>query len=289
MTSSAPASRRFDHGARVPRLYRVTQRRRESIDVVTLLLAAMDSTEMSFRPGQFNMLSAFGVGEIAISVSDAPRADSLLHHSIRDVGLVSHALCGADVGDVVGVRGPFGSDWRVPEGALGFDDDIVVVAGGVGLAPLRGAVTRLVALLGSGAGRIFILVGARDPEQILFTGDLAEWSRRGAHVDVTVDHATPEWREHVGLVTARLASAGFDPRRTRALICGPEMMMRLCAEEFVALGVDATRILVSLERNMQCGTGWCGHCQLGPLLLCRDGPVVPYGATVRDLLGQDER
>jgi NAD(P)H-flavin reductase len=274
----------------VPRLYRVAHRRRETSDVVTLLLAAIDTEEMAFRPGQFNMLSAPGVGEIAISLSDAPRDDGLLHHSIRDVGLTSHALCSANVGDVVGVRGPFGSDWQIPEHDGDLDDsDVVLIAGGVGLAPLRGAANRLVSLIGRDAARIFILVGARDPGQILFGDELAAWSRAGARVEVTVDHGAPGWNAHVGLVTTLLATAGFNPARTRALICGPEIMMRFTARALEDMGVDPARILVSLERNMQCGTGWCGHCQLGPFLLCRDGPVLTYDGAVRQLLTERER
>jgi NAD(P)H-flavin reductase len=289
-TPSPLATSLVEKHVAVPRLYRVAHRRRETSDVVTLLLAAIDSGEMAFRPGQFNMLSAPGVGEIAISISDAPRDDGLLHHSIRDVGLISHALCSANVGDVVGVRGPFGSDWQIPEHDGDLDDsDVVLIAGGVGLAPLRGAANRLVSLIGRDVGRIFILVGARDPGQILFGDELAAWSRAGARVEVTVDHGAPGRIAHVGLVTTLLATAGFNPVRTRALICGPEIMMRFTARALEDMGVDPARILVSLERNMQCGTGWCGHCQLGPFLLCRDGPVLTYDGAVRELLTERER
>ncbi len=276
-------------GVSVPRLHRVVRRRRESLDVVSLELAAMDSTEMSFRPGQFNMLSAPGVGEVAVSLSDAPRPDRLLHHTIRDVGAVSHALCASDVGDVVGVRGPFGSHWRVPERAGDGDGAHGIRGGGGGGGAQRGAGNKKKGRGGGGPGRVFVLVGARDPDQILFRDDLDRWNGLGAHVALTVDHAAREWRGPVGLVTTLIERADFDPPRTRALICGPEMMMRQSARTLVAKGVATRRILVSLERNMQCGTGWCGHCQLGPLLLCRDGPVVALDPALSDLLGQDER
>lgn len=288
-TTDLPTAPAFEPGVSVPHLHRVVSRRRETHDVVTLLLGATDHREMAFRPGQFNMLSAPGVGEVAVSLSDGPRADGLVHHTIRDVGLVSHALCEADVGDLVGVRGPFGSDWRVPERAIDLDDDVVIVAGGVGLAPLRGAVNQLVSLLGDATGRVFLLVGARDPQQILFTDDLAAWDHAGAHVEVTVDQGATGWRGPVGLVTGLLDVAGFDPARARALVCGPEVMMRRTAETLTGMGVDSARILLSLERNMQCGTGWCGHCQLGPFLLCRDGPVLPYHGAVRNLINEHER
>jgi anaerobic sulfite reductase subunit B len=289
-TTSALATPLAERHVGVPRLYRVAHRRLETSDVVTLLLAAIDKEVMAFRPGQFNMLSAPGVGEIAISLSDAPRDDGLLHHSIRDVGLTSHALCSAKVSDVVGVRGPFGSDWQIPDRDGESDEsDVVLIAGGVGLAPLRGAANRLMSLPARGAGRVFILVGAREPGQILFSEDLATWSRAGAHVQVTVDHGAPGWSGRVGLVTTLLSTAGFDPTRTRALICGPEIMMRFTARALEDMGVDPARILVSLERNMQCGNGWCGHCQLGPYLLCRDGPVLTYDGAVRQLLIERER
>jgi NAD(P)H-flavin reductase len=139
------------------------------------------------------------------------------------------------------------------------------------------------------AGRVFVLVGAREPSQIVFNDDLESWARRGAKVSLTVDRATSKWDGHVGLVTSLLDDAAFDPLNSRALLCGPEIMMRFTARALVDLGVDPEGILVSLERNMQCGVGWCGHCQLGPLLLCRDGPVVPYAGLVAELLTQRER
>ena len=274
-----------------PSLHRVTERIRETADVTTLLLEPLEGPLMSYRCGQFNMLSALAVGEVAISLSGAPD-EGRLRHSIRDVGAVSHALCRSRVGDLVGVRGPFGSDWHVAresDGAATDSRDTVVVAGGIGLAPLRGAVEELVKASQRGAGRVFVLVGAREPSQIVFNDDLESWARRRAKVSLTVDRAPSTWDGRVGLVTSLLGDAGFDPLNTRALLCGPEIMMRFTARALVDLGVDPGGILVSLERNMQCGVGWCGHCQLGPLLLCRDGPVVPYAGLVAELLTQRER
>lgn len=282
---------REDFSVLTPNLHRIVERIVETNDITTLVLEPLDSASMKFRCGQFNMLSAFGVGEIAISMSSAP-SEKVLRHSIRDVGAVSHALCQCNVGDLIGVRGPFGSDWLV-ESASGDGDldrrDTVVVAGGIGLAPLRGAVEELVRESQRGGGRIFVLVGARDPSQIVFRADLDSWRARGATVSLTVDFATPEWGGRVGLVTTLLADAGFDATNSRAMLCGPEVMMRFTARALVDLGIDPDGILVSLERNMQCGVGWCGHCQLGPFLLCRDGPVVPYAGLVSRLLTQRER
>jgi NAD(P)H-flavin reductase len=260
--------------ALTPALYRVVGRRRETVDVVTLLLESLDDERLSYRSGQFNMLSALGVGEVAISVSGSPNDAGPLRHTVRDVGAVTHALCSSDVGDVIGVRGPFGTDWGVTGSASSLDT--VVVAGGIGLAPLRGAIEELVVARREGAGRVFVLVGAREPAQLAFVDDLVAWVDAGVVVLTTVDRPAPGWSGRVGLVTTLLANAGFDARHCRVLMCGPEIMMRFTARTLDELGVDAACIWVSLERNMQCGLGWCGHCQLGPLLLCRDGPVVRY-------------
>jgi NAD(P)H-flavin reductase len=273
-------------------MHRVVERIRETGDVVTLCLEPVSGGRLDFLPGQFNMLSVFGVGEVAISVSGAPRDPGPLRHTVRDVGAVSHALSESAVGDLIGVRGPFGSDWQivpVNAGAAADPRDVVVVAGGIGLAPLRGAVHELVAAHREGGGRVFLLVGAREPSQIVFNDDLEAWARDGAKVMVSVDRATPKWPGRVGLVTTLLGDAGFDPANVRAMLCGPEIMMRFTARALVDMGVDPGAILVSLERNMQCGLGWCGHCQLGPLLLCRDGPIVAYAGLVSQLLSERER
>lgn len=286
----ATAERRAAAGPMAPLVHAVVGRRRETDDVVTLSLEPLTGPAPGFGAGQFNMLTAFGVGEAAISVSSAPGAAGPLEHTVRAVGPVTRALCAAAPGDLVGVRGPFGTDWGVEAlTGAGSAADVVVVAGGIGLAPLRGAVSQLVAARAGGGGRVFVLAGARQPDQVVFAEDLAAWAAAGAHVAVTVDLGAPGWTGHVGLVTALLPDAGFDAPRASALVCGPEVMMRLTARALVDLGVPAGSIAVSLERNMQCGLGWCGHCQLGPLLLCRDGPVVPYAGAVARLLNQRER
>jgi anaerobic sulfite reductase subunit B len=280
------------HDPMVPRLYRVASRRRETNDVITLSLVPESGEVMEFQCGQFTMLTAFGVGEAPISVSSPPRGDRALEHTIRDVGAVTHALCQSEIGSQIGVRGPFGTDWGLSNLHQASDAtglDVVVVAGGIGLAPLRGAIAELVQRGTRQGIRIFVLAGAREPSQVVFAQDLGRWSAMGAYVAVTVDVAAPGWDGDVGMVTALLAGAGFDPDRTSALICGPEVMMRFTARALVDLGVDASRIRLSLERNMQCGLGWCGHCQLGPLLLCRDGPVVRYENVVAEMLTQRER
>jgi anaerobic sulfite reductase subunit B len=272
----------------VPVPHRVVGRRDETGDVTTLALEPIAPHPLEFLPGQFNMLTAYGVGEAAISVSSSRREHGSLRHTVRDVGPVTRALCRAGTGDVIGVRGPFGTPWGVGD-AVTASGDVVVVAGGIGLAPLRGAIDELVHRPDPDGGRVFVIAGAREPGQIIFGDDLESWARDGAEVDVTVDVASPGWSGHVGLVTSLLDQAGFDPTSSSALLCGPEIMMRFTARALVNQGVDPERIRVSLERNMQCGLGWCGHCQLGPILVCRDGPVICYAGAVSHLLNERER
>ena len=273
--------------ALTPARYLVAARRREAGDVTTLTLEPVDGPAISARPGQFNMVTAFGAGEVAISVSSPPRA-ARLEHTVRAVGAVTHALADADVGHIVGIRGAFGTGWGVDDGTIGPRRDVVVIAGGIGLAPLRGAIRHLLADPRR-SGRVVVLIGARTPDQIIFGSELDDWRAAGAAVAVTVDRATRGWTGPVGVVTGLLADAEFDPAGAVALVCGPEIMIRLAARALGDVGVDPADIYLSLERNMQCGVGWCGHCQLGPLLVCRDGPVVSYAGVARELLAERER
>ncbi len=265
VTAALPA------GPMRPARYAVAARRAETDDTVTLMLRPADKPIEPPRPGQFTMLYAFGVGEVPISVSGFGRGQELVQ-TIRAIGAVTRALCAADAGDMIGVRGPFGTQWRldVAEGR-----DLLIVAGGIGLAPLRPV---LLTVLEQRAryGRVVLLVGARSPDDLLFTRELEIWRRRGVEVRVTVDRAGAGWKGDVGLVTRFIDNAVVDSAQTAAFVCGPEIMMRVCAHALVNLGVAAEQIQVSLERNMRCGAALCGHCQLGPLLLCRDGPVVSY-------------
>ena len=254
-----------------PTRYVVAARQAESKDTVTLTLRPVENPIERPRPGQFTMLYVYGVGEVPISVSGFARGQELVQ-TIRAIGAVTRALCAAAPGDMIGVRGPFGTQWQL---SLAEGRDLLVVAGGIGLAPLRPA---LLAALAERAGyrRVVLLVGARSPDDLLFARELETWRRRGASVRITVDRADADWKGDVGLVTRFIDGAVTDPARTAAFVCGPEIMMRICAHALVSRGVAAESILVSLERNMRCGAALCGHCQLGPLLLCRDGPVVNY-------------
>jgi NAD(P)H-flavin reductase len=269
----------------VPRPYRVRRRWYESPDTVTMSLEALDGIDLSYQPGQFNMLYSFGVGEVPVSISSHHRRGRPLHHTIRVVGAVSMALGRAKRGDVIGVRGPFGTGWGVDdaEGA-----DLVLVAGGIGLAPLRSALHRALNRRRR-FGRVVLLVGARSPDEIVFRRELDRLAgRQDIDVELTVDRAGPGWRGNVGVVTQLIPRAPFDPANALALVCGPEVMMRFTATALLGRGMPPERIRVSLERNMQCAIGWCGHCQLGPEFVCKEGPVRSW-AQAAPLLSVKER
>jgi NAD(P)H-flavin reductase len=261
-------------GQVMPARYRVTSSRGETHDTVSLGLQPVDQPIAAYLPGQFTMLYAFGIGEVPISISGVSGAASApgLVQTVRSVGAVTRALCAAGPGQVIGVRGPFGTSWDVA-GAEG--QDVVLVAGGIGLAPLRPAVLTLLAAR-ERYRRVTVLIGARSPAELVFAGELASWRDQGADVLVTVDRAAAGWPGHVGVVTQLIDRADIDPAVTVAMLCGPEVMIRLAARALSGRGVAPGNIRVSLERNMRCGVAECGHCQLGPLLLCRDGPVISY-------------
>jgi len=259
----------------LPARYRVAAATQETSDSVSLRLEPVGEALPAFLPGQFTMLYRQGAGEIAISVSGDPAAgDGTLTSTIRDVGAVSRALCRSEPGDVVGVRGPFGTSWDLDSAA---GHDLVIVAGGVGLAPLRPVVLGALARRAD-FGRVVLIAGARSPQEFLFRDQLAAWAAdERLEVTLTIDQPAAKWHGQVGFVTEPLARLGVEPRRSIAFLCGPEPMMRFSAKTLLAKLVPASAIRISLERNMKCGVGLCGHCQLGPLLVCRDGPVVDYG------------
>jgi anaerobic sulfite reductase subunit B len=272
---SAPAQA-VDIGAAVPRPYRVIARHADTADTVTLTIEPDAGPLARFAPGQFAMLTAYGIGEVPISVSAIAEPEQgrtrRLVHTLRAVGAVTRALHAARPGDVIGVRGPFGTTWDV---ASAMGHDVVIVAGGIGLAPLR-PVLHAVLADRPRYGRVALLIGGRTPADLLYRDEMATIAATGVDVAVTVDRPADGWTGQVGVVTTLIPPARFDPARTVAFLCGPEIMMRFTARALMARGVPARRVRVSLERNMRCGVGWCGHCQLGPLLVCRDGPVVDY-------------
>jgi len=254
----------------------------ETRDTFTLELDAPAGD--AIRPGQFNMLYAFGVGEVPISASGDPARRDVLVHTIRAVGGVTRAMAGLRRGSALGVRGPYGTAWPL-EAAAG--RDVVVVAGGIGLAPLRPVLHAITARRRE-FGQVVLLYGTRTPEDVLYRRELARWPAAARiTVSVTVDHATREWPGEVGVVTRLVARASFDAGRAVAFVCGPEVMIRFAVDALAQRGVAEERVFVSLERNMQCAVGHCGHCQLGPEFVCKDGPVFPYGR-VRRLLALRE-
>lgn len=259
----------------VPLPYRVAAVHRELHDTVTLTLEPDGGTRPAYRPGQFNMLYAFGVGEVAISISGQTGEGAAFLHTVRDVGAVSRALAGLKTGGHVGLRGPFGSGWPVlqAEGA-----DVVFVAGGLGLAPLRPAI-QAVLNHRDRYGRVVVLFGCRNPAEMLYRTNLELWRQRlDVDIEITVDHADPAWHGNVGVVPDLIQRMAFDPDETLAMVCGPEVMMRFTVNALRDAGVADERIHLSMERNMKCAIGLCGHCQYGPAFICRDGPVMRLDA-----------
>jgi NAD(P)H-flavin reductase len=255
--------------AAAPRPFRVVERRQETHDTWTVGLDPVGGEPVDAAPGQFTMLYAFGVGEVPISISGEPRGP--LAHTVRAVGAVTEAICSADPGTMLGVRGPLGNAWPIAAAAGG---DVVVVAGGIGLAPLRPVLYHVISNRGD-YRRAGLLYGSRTPVDLLYADEFDRW-RDELEVDITVDAADQSWRGKVGVVPKLIAGAEFEPASTHAFVCGPEIMMRFAAEALLERGVSPERIHLSMERNMRCGVGHCGHCQLGPTLICRDGPVYTW-------------
>jgi NAD(P)H-flavin reductase len=255
----------------LPLPYRVRRLRHETHDTFTLeLVPTEDGAGTAFAPGQFNMLYVFGVGEVPISISGDPRDSSSLQHTTRAVGAVTKAMRRIKRGDTIGVRGPFGSHWPLVD-AVGHD--VVIVAGGIGLPPLRSALYHLFAHRKK-YGNVVLLYGARTPDDIVYQSELERWRESfNLDVHVTVDFAPSGWRGSVGAVTALIGRTSFNPSNVMAMMCGPEVMMRFTVMELQKRGVSMDHIYLSTERNMKCAIGFCGRCQYGSTFVCKDGPV----------------
>jgi NAD(P)H-flavin reductase len=269
----------------VPRIVRVRKRTRDLPGTVTLELESADDAPLPrYRPGQFTMMYVFGVGEIPVSISGDASDPSRLVQTVRSVGAVSEAVTLLRPGDLLGLRGPFGTAWPTEE-LVG--QDVVVVAGGLGLAPLRPSIYHLLANRAQ-FGKVVLLYGTRSPEEILYRRQLESWRRRlDVDLEVTVDHAGGDWRGHVGVVTRLIPKLAIDMHHATALVCGPEVMMRFAAAGLHDIGMPESAIWVSIERNMKCAVGLCGHCQFAGMFACKDGAVVRYDR-VRRLMGLKE-
>ena len=263
----------------------VEQVTKETPDTFTLTVSReADCEQNTFQPGQFSMLWVFGVGELPISISGDPADRDKLVYTVRSVGKATHALVSQKPGTEIGIRGPFGTGWPM-EAARG--RDVVIIAGGIGLAPLRPAIYEVLRNRDR-YGRLVVLYGARSPRELLYRKELAAWARQpDTQVLVTVDYGGLGWHGHVGVVTTLFKYARLQPSKSVAMICGPEIMMRFVTRQLEEHGVTAANTYLSMERNMKCAAGFCGHCQYGPLFICKDGPVFPY-TTIRPLLEKYE-
>lgn len=263
---------------------------RETPDTSTYWMAFLDPQDRGtyrFDPGQFNMLYLFGVGEVPLSISSDPKRPTRLAHTVRSTGRVTNAFRRLQPGDQVGVRGPFGRPWPLREARNG---DLLIVAGGLGLAPVRPAIYQAIRHRGQ-FRRVMVLVGARGPEHLLYRHELDMWMHwmafRGIEVHLTVDVADESWPYDEGIVTTLFPAAHIDPARTTAFVCGPEIMMHFAIRGLRDMGMADRSLYISMERNMHCAVKICGHCQFGPRFVCADGPVFRYDE-VADLMVVDE-
>jgi NAD(P)H-flavin reductase len=267
----------------VPELYQVKSIRHDTSDVFTLTLEKQNSEPAPpFLPGQFNMLYHFGFGEVAISISGNPDLSEGSAHTLRAVGSTTNAMQNLKPGDEIGVRGPFGTHWPMDKKGC----DVLIIAGGLGICPLRPLLCHMTQNMQQYKS-ITLLYGAKTPQDILYKKDLENWKELGLNVRVTVDKADENWQGDVGVVTHLIKSHLPHPENTLILICGPEIMMQFAIKELVTEPINDAMVYLSLERNMQCGVGFCGHCQFGPYFVCKDGPVFSY-SQIKDLFPIEE-
>lgn len=259
----------------LPRWARIAAITHEAPGVSTYELVMDDaaaSLANGFLPGQFNMLYLPGFGEAAISISSDPARTDSLGHTVRVVGNVTRALAHLHLGDQVGVRGPYGSSWPIDSCR---DCDVVIACGGVGLAPLRPVVYHVIRHRAH-YRRVHLLYGARTPHDLLYTSEYDAWRTAGVEVSVTVDLGDKNWQGRIGVVPMLMDRLRLNAAQTRLFTCGPEVMMRFVILEALGRRVRREHIFMSMERNMNCALGFCGHCQLGPAFICKDGPVFTY-------------
>ncbi len=236
-------------------------------------IALKNGERLDHEPGQFVMVSLLGIGEVPISVCSSPTRRESFDLCIRAVGKVTRSLHELKTGDEVGIRGPYGKGFpiRILEGS-----DLLIIAGGLGIAPLRSLITYALDNRRD-FGKVHILFGCKEPKEMLFSDELEEWNRRtDLHYACTVDRAAPDWAGNVGVITTLIPGVDIEPSRTFAAVVGPPIMYNFVIKELLAKGIPEPQILLSFERNMKCGNGKCGRCQLQNLYVCQDGPVLNY-------------
>ena len=224
-------------------------------------------------PGQFVEASLFGVGEAPISICSSPTQLDSFELCVRNAGRFTAALHKLTVGDEIGIRGPFGVGFPVVplEG-----NDLLLIAGGLGIAPLRSLINFIIDNRRD-FGKVDILLGCRDPNSMLFGGELDYWDQRiDINFSCSIDRSAPDWHGNVGLITALIPGVTLDPQKTFAVACGPPVMYRFVVNELLKKGIPESHIYLSLERHMKCGLGKCGHCQIHDVYCCQDGPVFNY-------------
>jgi NAD(P)H-flavin reductase len=275
MQENIPVQNDVSINPMVPQFVKISKMVWETEHVYTIYLTPNEEMDgkFGFRPGQFNMLYAFGIGEAAISISSSPYKPRKIIHTIHKIGSVTSALSKLKKGSYVGIRGPFGSSWPLVESK---GKDVCILAGGIGLAPLRPVVYSLIKNK-KNYRNITILYGARTPQDILYRVELEQWSKLdGVQVEVTVDRGDQSWKGNIGFAANLLSYVKLDNKNTITMVCGPEIMMKYSIEELIGKGTPEENIFLSLERNMKCAVGFCGHCQYGPQFICKDGPVFNY-------------
>ena len=258
----------------MPSLSRIERIERETPDTSTYFLGAEGiSWRSDYRPGQFVELSVFGIGEAPLCLSQSPTRSAFLEVTVRKTGSVTNRLHAYELGDVVGLRGPFGN-WFPVESARG--KDLIFVGGGIGLPPLRSLINYVLDHRGD-YGKVHVLYGARTPADRVYKNELAAWSKSDQLALIeTVDQADESWKGNVGVVTKLLRGMDVDPSRSMAFTCGPPIMLKFVVAELIALKLAEKDIVTTLERYMKCGVGKCGHCCVGHHYICVDGPVYNY-------------
>jgi len=276
VTAASRASAR----ALVPEPAEIVEKRSFGPDIHAYRMRLCDPAarpRFDFMQGQFNMVYVPGVGEVAISISSDPD-DADLEHTIRIVGRTTRVIDRLGVGDIVGLRGPYGAAWPLLEAHF---KDVLVVTGGLGCAPVSGAIDYMFRRRAS-YGRITLLHGVKKPADMVHRDRFEAWRREpDTRVLLTSDEPDRQWRDRLGVVTELFDEVEVDPGRTIVFMCGPEVMMRFAVRILGSRGVSMERVWVSLERNMKCAVGLCGHCQFGPEFVCKDGPIFPFARVAR--------